>query len=107
AAALDGAVELYAAQSTAFLNGVTEPQAVTSDLPSASLPLGISLNNGNGRPWIANAPNGASGDGTITVLDPQGFPLAGAPLMLAGGVFAAAMTNRNANSSHGLTTAAL
>src|SRR5262249_1830002 len=64
-------------------------------------------NNGNGRPWIANAPNGANGDGTITVLDPQGYPLAGAPFMLAGGVFAGDLTNRSANSTHGLTTAAL
>jgi mono/diheme cytochrome c family protein len=107
ASALDGAVQVYAAQSPAFLNSVTEQQAVTSDLPSASLPLGISLNNGNGRPWVANAPNGASGIGTITVLDPQGFPLAGAPSMVAGGVFAGDMTNRNASSTHGLTTAAL
>src|SRR2546427_8423060 len=105
--ALNGAVQLYTAQSAPFLNGVTEPQAVTSDLPSASLPLGISLNNGNGRPWIANAPNGASGDGTVTVLDPQGFPLAGAPFMVAGGVFAGNLTNRSANSTRGLTAAAL
>ncbi len=27
-------------------------------LPSSSLPLGISINSGNGRPWIANAPDG-------------------------------------------------
>jgi hypothetical protein len=107
ASALDGAVQMYAAQSPAFLNNVAEPQAATSELPSASLPLGISLNNGNGRPWIANAPNGAGGDGTITVLDPQGFPLAGAPNTVAGGVFAGDMTNRSQNSTHGLTTAAL
>ena len=74
--ALGGAVQLYAGQSAAFLNSVKEPQAVTAGLPSASLPLGISLNNGNGRPWVANAPNGASGTGTVTVLDPQGYPLA-------------------------------
>src|SRR4051794_30256113 len=35
--ALNGAVQLYTAQSAPFLNGVTEPQAVTSELPSASL----------------------------------------------------------------------
>ena len=105
--AMDGAVQMYAAQSPAFLNSVTEPQAVTGDLPSVSLPTGISLNNGNGRPWIANAPNGAAGEGTITVLDPQGFPLAGSPNMVAGGVFAGDRTNRNENSTHGLTTGAL
>jgi hypothetical protein len=99
-------VQVYTAQSPAFLNSVTEPLAVTSDLPSASLPTGISLNNGNGRPWIANAPNGAGGNGTITVLDPQGFPLAGAPDPVAGGVFAGNETNR-AGATHGLTSAAL
>lgn len=107
ASALDGAVQMYAAQSPAFLNGITEPQAVTSNLPSASLPLGLSINNGNGRVWIANAPNGASGYGTITVLDPQGYPLAGAPDMTAGGVFAGNLTNRSASSTQGLTSAAL
>lgn len=106
ASALGGAVQVYAAQSPAFLNSVTEPQAVTEGLPSASLPTGISLNNGNGRPWIANAPNGSSGEGTITVLDPQGFPLAGAPNPVAGGVFAGDETNR-AGATHGLTSAAL
>jgi Di-haem oxidoreductase, putative peroxidase len=107
ASVFDGAVQVYAAQSPSFLNSLTEPQAVTSDLPSASLPLGISLNNGNGRPWLANAPNDAKGIGTITVLDPQGFPLAGAPDTVAGGVFAGDMTNRSATSTHGLTSAAL
>ena len=77
ASALDGAVQVYAAQSPAFLNSVTEPQAVTSDLPSASLPLGISLNNGNGRPWIANAPNGASGIGNHYGARPAGLPAGG------------------------------
>ena len=33
--------------------------------------------------------------------------MAGAPSTVAGGVFAGAMTNRNASSTHGLTTAAL
>jgi len=47
--------------------------AVTSGLPSVSLPLGISFNNGFGRPWFANAPNGSSGDGTITVVGPSGI----------------------------------
>ena len=39
--ALNGALQMYAAQSQPFLNSVKEPQAVTSDLPSASLPTGI------------------------------------------------------------------
>ena len=106
ASALDGGVQVYAAQNTSFLNSVTEPQAVTAGLPSASLPLGISINNGNGRPWIANAPYGRRGEGTITVLDPQGYPLAGAPDPIAGGVFAGNLTNQPA-STHGLTSAAL
>ena len=54
---LGGAVILYTAQSPAFLNGNNNAGAVTADRPSVSLPLGISLNNGFGRPWFANAPN--------------------------------------------------
>src|SRR5215831_16177298 len=46
ASALGGTVQVYAAQNAAFLNSITEPQAVTAALPSASLPLGISINNG-------------------------------------------------------------
>jgi DNA-binding beta-propeller fold protein YncE/mono/diheme cytochrome c family protein len=107
AAALGGLVQVYTAQNPSFLNSVTEPQSVTAGLPSASLPSGISINNGNGRPWIANAPYGANGEGTITVLDPQGYPLAAAPDPLAGGVFAGNQTNRNSASTHGLTSAAL
>ena len=107
ASTFNGALQMYAAQSPAFLNSVKEPQAVTADLPSASLPTGISINNGNGRPWLSNAPNGANGAGTITVLDPQGYPLAGAPNQIAGGVFAANLTNRDAKTTRGLTNAAL
>jgi mono/diheme cytochrome c family protein len=104
ASAFGGAVQLYTAQSPAFVNGVVNPGAVTASLPAVSLPLGISINNGNGRPWFANAPGGA---GTITVLDPQGFPLAGAPSPVAGGVFTGTQTNRNNSSIGGLTSAAL
>jgi hypothetical protein len=107
ASALGGAVQLYTAQSPAFLNGVNSPKAVTSNLPAVSLPLGISLNNGFGRPWFANAPAGSSGYGTISVIDPSGAPLAGAPSATAGGVFAGDLTNRNAATTHGLTAAAL
>ena len=107
ASALGGAEQIYAAQNPSFLNSINNPAALTAPLTSASLPLGISINNGNGRPWIANAPFGASGIGTVTVLDPQGFPLAGAPDPTAGGVFAGNLTNRDAGSTHGLTSAAL
>ena len=105
ASALNGAVQLYTAQSPAFLNGINTPKAVTADQAAASLPLSISLNNGNGRPWVANAPNGASGMGTLTVLDPQGYPLAGAPNPVAGGIFAGDLTNRGPASGKGLSTA--
>ncbi len=92
--ALKGAVILYTAQSPAFRNGNNNPAAVTADRPSVSLPLGISLNNGFGRPWFANAPAGATGEGTISVVDPSGIGLAGAPDPVAGGVFASYITNR-------------
>jgi hypothetical protein len=105
---LGGAVILYTAQSRAFLNGNNNAGAVTADRPSVSLPLGISLNNGFGRPWFANAPNGANGEGTLSVTDPSGIPLAGAPDPIAGGVFAGSITNRQLNPpdpTEGLTTA--
>jgi len=105
-----GAVILYTAQSPQFLNGKNNAAAVTADLPSVSLPLGISLNNGFGRPWFANAPAGAAGAGTISVVDPSGIGLAGAPDPIAGGVFAGSITNRQlspVDPTEGLTTAAV
>lgn len=106
AGALGGRVIVYAAQNPAFLNGLNNPHAVTSDRPSVSLPLGISINNGFGRVWFANAPAGSAGDGTITVIDPSGIPLAGAPDPVAGGVFAGSLTNRS-GSTQGLTAGAV
>jgi len=108
--AAGGRVILYTAQSPAFLNGKNNPAAVTADRPSVSLPLGISLNNGFGRPWFANAPNGANGEGTISVVDPSGIALAGAPDRIAGGVFASYITNRQLSppdSTQGLVAAAV
>lgn len=107
AAADGGAVVLFAAQSAPFANSVNNPGALTSNLTAVSLPLGISLNNGFGRPWFANAPNGSSGDGTITVIDPSGAPLAGAPSATAGGVFSGDVTNDGTASTHGLTAGAV
>jgi Di-haem oxidoreductase, putative peroxidase len=102
AASPDGLAQIYANQDAPFLNSVNSPAAVTAALPSASLPLGISLNRGFGRVWIANAPTGVSGPGTITVDDPSGAPLAGAPFPVAGGVFSGDGTNRSAASTEGL-----
>jgi hypothetical protein len=102
AASPDGLAQIYANQDAPFLNSVNSPAAVTAALPSASLPLGISLNRGFGRVWIANAPTGVSGPGTITVDDPSGAPLAGAPFPVAGGVFSGDGTNRSAASTEGI-----
>ncbi|HEY6475260.1 MAG TPA: di-heme oxidoredictase family protein [Polyangia bacterium] len=102
AVSADGHAQIYANQDAAFLNSINSPNAVTAALPSSSLPLGISLNRGNGRPWVANAPTGANGPGTITVLDPNGEPLVGAPDPVAGGVFEGDGTNRNSASTEGL-----
>jgi len=107
ASAAGGRVILYTAQSPPFINGIKNPNAVTNALPPVSLPLGISFNNGFGRPWFANAPSGSSADGTISVVDPGGFPLNGAPDPIAGGVFTGTITNRNASSIGGLTSAAV
>jgi hypothetical protein len=107
ASAAQGRVRVYAANNAAFSNSVFNPMAATATEVSASLPLGISLNNAFGRPWFANAPGGSAGNGTITVIDPSGAPFKGPPNPVAGGVFAGDLTNRGPGSTHGLTTGAL
>jgi hypothetical protein len=97
---------MFAAQSPAFVNGNNNPGAVTAALTTVSLPTGISSNNGSGRPWFSNAPAGAAGGGTITVIDVNGVPLAGAPSAVAGGVFAGSQTNATP-ASRGLVAAAV
>ena len=94
ASVLGGFVQMYSAQSPAFLNGINNPAAVTAGLTGVSNPLGISINNAFGRLWPANAPTGLYGIGTSTILDPTGIPLAGAPNPQAGGVFAGNLTPR-------------
>jgi len=92
--AVDGRVQLLTAQSAGFLNGVNTPGAVTAELPPVSNPLGISINNGFGRLWFASAPQGSLGPGTLSIVDPGGQPLAGAPSRRSGGVFAGTLTGR-------------
>jgi mono/diheme cytochrome c family protein len=94
AGALEGRVQLYTAQSRAFLNSVTSPRAASASYPAVSNPLGISINNAFGRVWFVNAPQGAKGIGLNTIVDPGGTPLADAPSQSAGGVFAGDITNR-------------
>ena len=107
ASAVSGRVQVYTANNAAFLNSVYHPTLVTANEAGAALPTGISINSGNGRPWFSNSPNGSAGDGTITVIDPNGAPLLGAPSPVAGGVFSGNETNRSASSTHGLTTGTL
>ncbi|WP_246811238.1 di-heme oxidoredictase family protein [Mesorhizobium sp. AA22] len=87
-------VQLYTAQSERFLNRRYNAGARTARLAAASGPRYISVNNAFGRPWIANAPNGVAGEGSVTVVDPDGAPLANAPSREAGGVFAGRHTDR-------------
>ncbi|MCM3874010.1 MAG: hypothetical protein ND895_25255 [Pyrinomonadaceae bacterium] len=94
ASTLEGHVQLYSAQSPAFINGNNNPSAVTAGFTGVSNPLGLSINNAFGRLWPANAPDGLRGIGTSTILDPSGLPLAGAPNPQAGGVFAGDLTPR-------------
>jgi hypothetical protein len=67
---------------------------VTAGFTGVSNPLGLSINNAFGRLWPANAPSGLDGIGTSTILDPGGYPLAGAPNPVTGGVFAGDLTPR-------------
>lgn len=90
----DARVQLYTAQSERFLNRRYNAGARTARLAGASGPRYISINNAFGRPWIANAPNGLAGEGSVTVVDPDGAPLANAPSREAGGVFAGRHTDR-------------
>jgi hypothetical protein len=90
-----GAVQVYSAQSAAFLNARHNANAHTAGLTSVAGPRYISINNAFGRPWIANAPGGMRGEGSLSVVDPNGAPLANAPSDDAGGVFAGHRTNRH------------
>jgi mono/diheme cytochrome c family protein len=94
ATALDGRLQLFTAQSPAFLNAVRTPGAASAAHPTVSNPLGISINNAFGRLWFSNSPRGVSGVGTESIADPTGEPLANAPSKLLGGVFAGDITNR-------------
>jgi hypothetical protein len=94
ASTLGGRVQMYSAQSPAFLNRINNPAAASAGFTGVSNPLGLSINNAFGRLWPANAPTGLGGIGTSTILDPGGLPLAGAPNPHAGGVFAGNLTPR-------------
>lgn len=95
ATALNGRVQMYSAQTSAFLNRRNNSGAVTADLPGVSNPLDLSINNAFGRLWPANAPQGLGKDGSLTILDPTGKPLADPPNKDIGGVFAGTKANRS------------
>lgn len=90
-----GAVQVFSAETAAFLNARHSGSARTAALTSVAGPRYISINNAFGRPWIANASQGVSGEGSLSVVDPDGAPLANAPSDDAGGVFAGSLTNRH------------
>jgi len=89
-------VQLYSATGPAYANRVHNAAARTALDGAVASPRYLSINNAFGRPWIANAPKGLRGEGTITVADPDGAPLANAPSDMAGGVFAGRRTQREA-----------
>ena len=101
AAALDGRVQLFTAQSPEFRNSIHNPGAASAAYPSVSNPIGISINNGFGRLWFSNTPYGAQQTGTESIVDPTGEPLDNAPSKLLGGIFAANLTNRSPQLSPG------
>jgi hypothetical protein len=95
ASTLGGAVQMFSANSPHWLNAVNNSGANTASYTGVSNPLGLSNNNAFGRLWPANAPFGDSGDGSSSILDPTGQPLAGAPNASIGGVYEGSLTNRN------------
>jgi hypothetical protein len=102
ASTLGGAVQMFAANNSHWLNSVNNNIATNGILPNTaqytgvSNPLGLSNNNGFGRIWPANAPFGDTGDGSSSILDPTGLPLAGPPNKKIGGVYVGSLTNRDA-----------
>jgi Di-haem oxidoreductase, putative peroxidase len=88
------AVQIYSAQSEPYLNRRHNSGSRTAGFTAAAGPRYLSINNAFGRPWIANAPFGLRGDGSESVVDPDGAPLANAPSDAAGGVFVGAATPR-------------
>jgi hypothetical protein len=94
AAAVDGRVMLFTANSPGFMNRIYNPGASTADLPAVSNPTGLSINNAFGRVWVTGEPFGVKGAGMHSVIDPDGRPLNSAPSKTAGGVFSGALTNR-------------
>jgi hypothetical protein len=93
--ALDGAAQMFSANSPHWYNSVNNSGANTAAYTGVSNPLGLSNNNAFGRLWPANAPFGDSGVGSSSILDPTGLPLAGAPNPLIGGVYVGSLTNRD------------
>ena len=96
ASTLDGAVQMFSANSPHWLNGVNNPSANTKQYTGVSNPLGLSNNNAFGRLWPANAPFFDTGVGSSSILDPTGLPLKGAPNPKIGGVYVGNLTNRDA-----------
>ena len=95
ASTLKGAVQMFSANSLTWRNGINNVTANTAQYTGVSNPLGLSNNNAFGRIWPANAPFGAAGIGSSSILDPTGLPLKGAPNTSVGGVYAEDLTNRN------------
>jgi hypothetical protein len=91
---LGGKIMVYSAQNPDYVNGYYNRDAVTQELPNVSNPKYISINNAFGRPWQANGPFGISGEGLISVSDPNGRPLANPPSIRNGGVFFGDLSNR-------------
>jgi hypothetical protein len=106
ATALAGRVQLLTAQTPAFVNGVSNPQAATAALAPVAAPTGIALHHAFGRLWVANAPAGLRGAGVASVIDPDGRPRTGAPSRTAGGVFAGTLTHRQPQQVPGALTSA-
>jgi hypothetical protein len=89
-----GTLQIYTAQTETYLNQTHSSSARTAGFTAAAGPRYLSINNAFGRPWIANAPLGLHGEGSESVVDPDGKPLANAPSDEAGGVFAGVRTPR-------------
>ena len=103
ASAVGGQVQVYTANNSAFLNSIKNPVAKTANITGTSNPLGLSINWAFGRLWPAGAPTGLEEPGVSSILDPQGWGLAGAPNPNFGGEYIDNLANRGTVSVPGVT----
>ncbi|MCH9812441.1 MAG: hypothetical protein K0U47_00695 [Epsilonproteobacteria bacterium] len=100
----NGLVRMYSCNNDVYANYHNRPEAATANYTAVSYPTGISINNAFGRPWISNAPEGITGGGSSTVVDPDGKPLEAKLSAQSGGAFVGGLSERSPQVIEGSLT---